>query len=101
MTDADFSEIESVSAASFRRASPAPDWRPRIAEHLSRTLKQSNQVHPLTLLPPPLPVALATALFACPQTQIWNRIKDHIPAPARLSRIIVRETDRNYFEYAG
>jgi len=32
---------------------------------------------------------------------IWNRIKDHIPAPARLSRIIVRETDRNYFEYAG
>ena len=32
---------------------------------------------------------------------IWERLKDHIPAPARLYRVIVRETARNIFEYRG
>lgn len=32
---------------------------------------------------------------------IWDRLKDHIPAPARLYRVVVRETARNIFEYRG
>ena len=32
---------------------------------------------------------------------IWDRLREHIPAPARLARVIVRETARNIFEYAG
>ncbi len=32
---------------------------------------------------------------------IWDRLKSHIPAPARLYRVIVRETARNIFEYRG
>jgi 6-pyruvoyltetrahydropterin/6-carboxytetrahydropterin synthase len=32
---------------------------------------------------------------------IWNHLFGRIPAPARLYRVIVRETERNYFEYYG
>jgi 6-pyruvoyl-tetrahydropterin synthase len=32
---------------------------------------------------------------------IWECLEGKIPAPARLYRVIVRETDRNYFEYYG
>jgi 6-pyruvoyltetrahydropterin/6-carboxytetrahydropterin synthase len=32
---------------------------------------------------------------------IWDRLKAHIPAPARLYRVVVRETARNIFEYRG
>ena len=32
---------------------------------------------------------------------IWERLRDHIPAPARLYRILLRETARNFFEYRG
>jgi 6-pyruvoyltetrahydropterin/6-carboxytetrahydropterin synthase len=32
---------------------------------------------------------------------IWDHLKDNIPAPARLFRVVVKETDRNYFEYYG
>ena len=32
---------------------------------------------------------------------IWNRLVEVIPSPAKLSRVLVRETDRNYFEFAG
>lgn len=32
---------------------------------------------------------------------IWDRLKTHIPAPARLYRVVVRETARNIFEYRG
>jgi 6-pyruvoyltetrahydropterin/6-carboxytetrahydropterin synthase len=32
---------------------------------------------------------------------IWNHLKNAIPAPARLVRVVVRETERNYFEYCG
>jgi 6-pyruvoyltetrahydropterin/6-carboxytetrahydropterin synthase len=32
---------------------------------------------------------------------IWDHLEGQIPAPARLYRIVVRETDRNYFEYYG
>ena len=32
---------------------------------------------------------------------IWNHLKGQIPAPARLYRVVVKETDRNYFEYYG
>jgi 6-pyruvoyltetrahydropterin/6-carboxytetrahydropterin synthase len=32
---------------------------------------------------------------------IWQRLHDQIPAPARLRRIVVRETARNFFEYQG
>lgn len=32
---------------------------------------------------------------------IWNHLVEKIPAPARLKRVVVRETDRNYFEYEG
>jgi 6-pyruvoyltetrahydropterin/6-carboxytetrahydropterin synthase len=32
---------------------------------------------------------------------IWNRLVDLIPSPARLYRVLVRETARNYFEYYG
>ena len=32
---------------------------------------------------------------------IWDRLNGHIPAPARLARVVVRETARNIFEYAG
>ena len=32
---------------------------------------------------------------------IWNHLQNNIPAPARLYRVIVKETDRNYFEYYG
>jgi 6-pyruvoyltetrahydropterin/6-carboxytetrahydropterin synthase len=32
---------------------------------------------------------------------IWNHLDGKIPAPAELYRVIVRETDRNYFEYYG
>ena len=32
---------------------------------------------------------------------IWERLKDVIPAPARLDSILVRETARNIFEYRG
>lgn len=32
---------------------------------------------------------------------IWNHVAPHVPAPARLYRVVVKETDRNYFEYYG
>jgi 6-pyruvoyltetrahydropterin/6-carboxytetrahydropterin synthase len=32
---------------------------------------------------------------------IWSHLDGKIPAPACLYRIVVRETDRNYFEYYG
>jgi len=32
---------------------------------------------------------------------IYERLADKIPAPARLSRVVVRETARNIFEYSG
>ncbi len=32
---------------------------------------------------------------------IWDRLKTHIPAPASLYRVVVRETARNIFEYRG
>lgn len=32
---------------------------------------------------------------------IFDRLKDKIPAPARLHRVLVRETARNFFEYRG
>ena len=32
---------------------------------------------------------------------IWNILEKTIPEPARLYRVIVKETDRNYFEYLG
>ncbi len=32
---------------------------------------------------------------------IWEHLDGKIPAPARLYRVVVRETDRNYFEYYG
>lgn len=32
---------------------------------------------------------------------IWDHLEGKIPAPARLYRVVVRETDRNYFEYSG
>ncbi|MCS6776146.1 MAG: 6-carboxytetrahydropterin synthase [Chloroherpetonaceae bacterium] len=32
---------------------------------------------------------------------IFDRLKDRIPAPARLHRVLVRETARNFFEYQG
>lgn len=32
---------------------------------------------------------------------IWEHLDNKIPAPARLYRVVVRETDRNYFEYYG
>jgi 6-pyruvoyltetrahydropterin/6-carboxytetrahydropterin synthase len=32
---------------------------------------------------------------------IWKRLRDHIPAPARLYRVLLRETGRNFFEYRG
>jgi 6-pyruvoyltetrahydropterin/6-carboxytetrahydropterin synthase len=32
---------------------------------------------------------------------IWERLHDHIPAPARLHRVLLRETGRNFFEYRG
>jgi 6-pyruvoyltetrahydropterin/6-carboxytetrahydropterin synthase len=32
---------------------------------------------------------------------IWEHLEGNIPAPARLFRVVVRETERNYFEYYG
>ena len=32
---------------------------------------------------------------------IWNHLAPAIPAPARLFRVVVKETDRNFFEYYG
>ena len=32
---------------------------------------------------------------------IWERLEGHIPAPARLYRVLLRETARNFFEYRG
>ena len=32
---------------------------------------------------------------------IWSRLERHIPPPARLYRVLVRETARNIFEYYG
>ena len=32
---------------------------------------------------------------------IWDHLEKNVPAPARLYRVVVRETDRNYFEYYG
>jgi 6-pyruvoyltetrahydropterin/6-carboxytetrahydropterin synthase len=32
---------------------------------------------------------------------IYERLADKIPAPARLSRVVLRETARNIFEYSG
>ncbi len=32
---------------------------------------------------------------------IWDHLEGKIPEPARLYRVVVRETDRNYFEYYG
>lgn len=32
---------------------------------------------------------------------IWERLWNHIPAPARLYRVVLRETARNIFEYHG
>ncbi|GAB4467400.1 MAG: 6-carboxytetrahydropterin synthase [Armatimonadaceae bacterium] len=32
---------------------------------------------------------------------IWDCLAEKIPAPARLYKVVVKETDRNYFEYYG
>lgn len=32
---------------------------------------------------------------------IWERLVDKIPAPARLERVLLQETERNRFEYRG
>ena len=32
---------------------------------------------------------------------IWERLHNQIPAPARLVRVVLRETARNFFEYRG
>lgn len=32
---------------------------------------------------------------------IWDHLQGKIPAPARLYRVMVKETERNYFEYYG
>jgi 6-pyruvoyltetrahydropterin/6-carboxytetrahydropterin synthase len=32
---------------------------------------------------------------------IWFRLQEHIPAPARLAKVVLRETARSYFEYCG
>lgn len=32
---------------------------------------------------------------------IWDRLVDHIGPPARLDRVLLRETARNFFEYIG
>jgi len=32
---------------------------------------------------------------------IWDILSDKIPSPARLHKVVVRETDRNWFEYYG
>ena len=32
---------------------------------------------------------------------IWNHLEPKIPAPAKLFRVVVKETDRNFFEYYG
>jgi 6-pyruvoyltetrahydropterin/6-carboxytetrahydropterin synthase len=32
---------------------------------------------------------------------IWRHLKDKIPAPAQLHKVVVKETDRNFFEYSG
>ena len=32
---------------------------------------------------------------------IWRRLEGKIPAPAQLHKVVVRETERNYFEYEG
>jgi 6-pyruvoyltetrahydropterin/6-carboxytetrahydropterin synthase len=32
---------------------------------------------------------------------IWGHLEGQIPPPARLYRVVVRETERNYFEYYG
>jgi len=32
---------------------------------------------------------------------IWDHLQNSVPAPARLFRVVVRETERNYFEYYG
>jgi 6-pyruvoyltetrahydropterin/6-carboxytetrahydropterin synthase len=32
---------------------------------------------------------------------IFDHLRDKIPVPARLAKVVVRETDRNYFEYTG
>lgn len=32
---------------------------------------------------------------------IWQRLQSHIPMPATLYRVLVRETSRNIFEYYG
>ena len=32
---------------------------------------------------------------------IWEHLEPNIPAPAKLYRVVVKETDRNYFEYYG
>lgn len=32
---------------------------------------------------------------------IWDHLEGEIPPPARLYRVVVRETERNYFEYYG
>ena len=32
---------------------------------------------------------------------IWRHLEDKIPAPARLHKVVVRETERNFFEYSG
>lgn len=32
---------------------------------------------------------------------IWDRLQGHIPSPARLHRVVLKETARNIFEYCG
>lgn len=32
---------------------------------------------------------------------IWRHLEPNIPAPAKLYRVVVKETDRNFFEYYG
>ena len=32
---------------------------------------------------------------------VWRRLKDLVPAPARLRKVLLRETARNYFETTG
>jgi 6-pyruvoyltetrahydropterin/6-carboxytetrahydropterin synthase len=32
---------------------------------------------------------------------IWKHLHDKIPAPAKLHKVVVKETDRNFFEYSG
>ena len=49
----------------------------------------------LELSDAPVPTTEVLAL------EIWRRVVDAIPAPAKLERVLVRETEKNSFEVVG